>query len=225
MILDWYTITMGALSDLWQGFIEFLPSLIGALIIFIVGWLISVGIGKLVAEVLRKLKFNKIFDKGSLKAALDKANFKVDASGFVGAIFKWVLVIVFLLAAVEVLGLIQFADFLSNVLEYLPNVIVAVLIFVVAVIISDILEKIVRAAVESTKVGFGDLAGSIVRWSIWVFAIIAILYQLDIGKELISTLLNGIIALIVIAGGIAFGLGGKDAAGEAINTIRKKFRG
>jgi len=162
--------------------------------------------------------------KGNLKSALDKANFKVDASGFVGAIFKWVLVIVFLLAAVEVLGLTQFASFLNGVLDYLPNIIVAVLILVVAIIISDILEKIVRASVESTKVGYGDLAGSIVRWSIWVFAIFAILDQLQIAPMLIQTLLTGLVAFIVIAGGIAFGLGGKDAASNFIDKVRGKFR-
>jgi len=224
MVFDWYNVTVGALLTLWQGFVEFIPSLIGALIIFIVGWFISIAVGKVIAEVLKKLRFNRVFEKGTLKEALDKAEFKVDASGFVGAIFKWILVIVFLVAAVEVLGLVQFAEFLTDVLAYLPNVVVAVLILVVAVIIADIAEKLIRAAVESMRVGFGSLVGSIVRWSIWVFAIFAILYQLRIAPELIQTLLTGIIALIVIAGGIAFGLGGKDVAADFLKDIRSKFQ-
>jgi len=222
--MDWWKITYQALLKLWDGFVAFIPKLIGALVIFIIGWFISVLIGKVVAEILRKLKFNQLFEKGGLKGALEKAEIKVDASGFVGAIFKWILVIAFLTAAVEVLGFSQFALFLSRVLGYLPNVIVAALIFVVAVIVADILEKIVRAAVESTKVGYGQAVGAVVKWSIWVFAILAMLYQLRVAPALIQTLLTGIIGLIVIAGGLAFGLGGKDIATEVLQGIRRKLR-
>jgi len=225
MFIDWWEITLGALLDLWQGFINFIPRLIGAVIIFIIGWFIAVGIGRLAAEILRKIKFNRLFEKGGVKTALEKAEVKVDPAGFIGAIFKWILVIVFLLAAVEVLGFGQFALFLARVLGYLPNVIVAVLIFVVAVIIADISEKIVRSAVESAKVGYGQISGVIVRWSIWVFAILAILSQLRIAPALIQTLLTGIIGLIVIAGGLAFGLGGKDIAAELLQNLKRKLRG
>jgi len=224
MIVDWYSITYQALQGLWLGFVALVPKIIGALIVFIIGWFIAIGVGKLVTEILKQLKFNRIFEKGTWKDALEKAEFKVDASGFIGAIFKWALVIVFLLAAVEILGFVQFAAFLKSVLSYLPNVIVAALIFVVAVIIADITEKIVRAATEGVKVGYGNLVGAIVKWSIWIFAILAILIQLGIAKELITTLFTGLVALIVISMGIAFGLGGKDAAAEILADLRKKFR-
>lgn len=224
IVFDWYDVTVEALINLWSGFVAFVPKLIGALIIFLIGWIISVAVGKVISEILRKIRFNKVFEKGGMKDALNKAEIKIDASGFIGAIFKWILVIVFLLAAVEVLGLVQFADFLSDVLSYLPNVIVAVLILVVAVLIADFMEKIVRAAVEGAKVGYGNLVGSIVRWSIWIFAVFAILYQLRIASELIQTLLTGIIGLIVIAGGIAFGLGGKEAAADIIKGVKGRFQ-
>lgn len=225
MIFDWYEITAEALTGLWAGFVDFIPRLIGAIIIFVIGWFISVAIGKIVAEILRKIKFNRIFERGSWKVALEKAEIKVDASSFIGTIFKWVLVIVFLLAAVEILGFVQFADFLTDVLAYLPNVIVAALIFVVAVIIADIVEKVVRASVESVKIGYGHLVGVIVRWAIWIFAILAILLQLKVAPGLIQTLLNGIVALIVISAGIAFGLGGKELATEVLQDIKKKIKG
>lgn len=222
--MDWYTITAEVLGNLWQGFLNFIPKLIGALIVFLIGWLIAVGIGKLITEILKRLQFNKIFEKGVWKEALEKAELKIDASGFIGAICKWILVIVFLLAAVEILGLIQFADFLSKVLAYLPNVVVAALIFVVAVIIANIAEKIVRAGVESARVGYGSMAGAIVRWSIWIFAILAILMQLKIASELILTLFTGFVAMLTIAGGIAFGLGGKDVAAGILENLKKKLK-
>lgn len=225
MIIDWYTITIDALVNLWQGFLSFIPNLIGALIVLLIGWLIAVGIGKLVTEIFKRLGLNKIFEKGTWKEALEKAEFKVDASGFIGAICKWILFIVFLLAAVEILGMIQFADFLSKVVGYLPNVVVAALIFVVAVIIADIVEKIVRAGVERAKVGYGSVAGAIVRWSIWIFAVLAILLQLKIAVELILTLFTGLVAMMAIAGGLAFGLGGKDVAAGILENLRKKLKG
>ena len=225
MILDWYAITLNGLQDLLQGFIGFLPALVGALVIFVIGWFIASGVGRLVGDILKKIKFNQIFERGNWKNALEKADLKVDPSGFIGAIFKWVLVIVFLLASVEILGLNQLAAFITDVLAYLPNVLVASLIFVVAVIIADIVEKVLRAAVESAQVGQAHMVGVIVRWSIWIFAAIAILTQLGITPILWQTLFTGLVALVVVAGGLAFGLGGKEVAGQWLQDMSKKLRG
>ncbi len=224
MILDWYSVTIDALQNLWQGFVEFAPALIGAIIVFTIGWIIAVGLGKLVAEILKKIRFNQIFEKGNWDEALAKADIKVDASAFIGAIIKWVFVIVFLMAAVEILGLKEFAGFLSSILRYLPNVVVSAFILVVTVIITDILEKVVRAAVESIKVGYGQIVAVIIRWSIWIFAILAILIQLQVAPSLIQTLFTGLIAVIVIAGGLAFGLGGKDIATDILRDLYKKLK-
>ncbi|PIS17479.1 MAG: hypothetical protein COT59_00470 [Candidatus Nealsonbacteria bacterium CG09_land_8_20_14_0_10_42_14] len=225
MVGDWYSVTINALQNLWQGFLGFIPAIIGAVIVFVIGWFISIGVGRLVTEVLKKLRFNKIFEKGNWDEALAKADIKVDASAFIGAIVKWVLVIVFLMAAVEILGLTEFAGFLKSVLGYLPNVVVASFIFVVAVILADILEKVVRAAIESIKVGYGQVVGAIIRWSIWIFAILAILIQLKVAPSLIQTIFTGFIAVLVIAAGLAFGLGGKEIATEILRDLHKKLKG
>lgn len=225
MVVEWSAVTFEALQDLWQGFLVLLPKLIGALIVFIIGWFISVGIGRLVSEILKRIKFNQLFEKGGWKNALQKADMKVDPAKFIGAIFKWALVIVFLLAAVEILGLVEFADFLTGVLGYIPNVIIAVLIFVVAIIIADILEKLVRASVEGIRTGYAQMAGAIVKWAIWVFAILAILIQLKVAPSLIQTIFTGAIAMLVISTGLAFGLGGRDAAKEILADLRSKLRG
>jgi len=226
ILINWWDTTVAALKNLWQGFIGFIPNLVGALVVFIIGWIVAVVVGKVVAEVLKRIRFNQVFEKGSWKRALEKAEIKVDASAFVGAIFKWVLLIVFLAAAVEILGFNQLTIFLTaDVLPFLPNVIVAAFIFVVAVIIADILEKLVRAGIEGTKVGHGPLVGAIVKWSIWVFAIIVILYQLGIGRVFMADLFRGIVAIIVISVGLSLGLGGKDVAAEILQDLRSKLRG
>jgi len=224
MIIDWYEVTFEKLNNLWGGFLDFIPALFGAIIIFVIGWFIAMGIGRLVTEVLKRLRFNRIFERGIWKEALAKAEFKVDAAGFIGAIVKWILVIVFLMAAVEILGLKEFAGLLKDVLAYLPNVIVAAFTFVVAVILADILEKVVRASVESIRVGYGRLVGMIVKWSIWIFAISIILVQLGVGTVLVQTLFTGLVAVMVIAAGIAFGLGGKEIAADILKELYRKLR-
>lgn len=222
--VDWYSTTWYALQDLWKGFLDFIPEIIGALIVFIIGWFIALAVGKVITEILRRLKFNQLFEKGNWGRALQKAEIEIDASKFIGEIFQWILVIVFLLAAVEILGFVQFADFVKDILGYLPNVIVAAFIFVVAVIVANFLEKIVRATVEGIRVGYGHLVGGIVRWSIWVFAIIAILVQLKVAPRLLHTLFTGLVAMLVISFGLAFGLGGKEVAAEILRDFRNKLR-
>lgn len=224
MVFDWYSVTVQALQNLWQGFLNFLPVLVGALIVFVIGWFFSIGAGKLITEILKRIRFNNIFEREGWKNALSRAEIKVDPAGFIGAIIKWILVIVFLLAAVEILGLTQFAGFLKSVLDYLPNVIVAALIFVVTVIVVDIVEKVVRAGVESIKVGYGQMVSAVVKWSIWIFAILAILFQLGIARPFMETMFTGFVAMLTIALGLAFGLGGKDVASEMLQDLKRKLK-
>ncbi|MCX6224765.1 MAG: hypothetical protein NTV01_08465 [Bacteroidia bacterium] len=223
MVLDWYTVTVKALMGLWEAFLMFIPALLGAIIVLIIGWFISIGIGKLITEVLKKLKFNQVFEKGSWKTALEKAEIKVDAAGFIGAIIKWILFIVFMMAAVEILGLGAFASFLKGVLAYLPNVVVAALIFVATVILVDIVEKITRAGVEGIKVGYGKVISSVVKWSVWIFSILAILHQLGIARPFMETLFTGLVAILVLSFGLSFGLGGKEVAAELLRDFKKKM--
>jgi len=225
MVIDWTLVTLQALQNLWQEFINFVPVLVGAIVVFVIGWFIAVGVGKLVAVILERIKFNRLFEKGTWKAALEKAELKVNPSEFIGAIFKWVLIIVFLQVAVGILGWTQFADLLGRVIGYLPNVIVAALIFVVAVIVADIVEKIVVAAAEGAKFAYTQIAGAIVKWAIWIFAILAILRQLIIAPELVNTLFNALVYGVVAVLVLSFGLGGKEVAAEVLQDLRKKLKG
>lgn len=223
MILDWYTVTIKALQGLWEAFLMFIPALVGAIIVLIIGWFVAVGVGKLVTEILKKLKFNQVFEKGSWKTALEKAEIKVDASGFFGAIVKWIFFIVFMMAGVEILGLGAFAGFLKGILAYLPNVVVAALIFVATVIVVDIVEKITRAGVEGIKVGYGKAVSTVVKWALWIFAILSILHQLGIAKPFMETLFTGLVGILVLSFGLSFGLGGKEVAAEILRDLKKNL--
>jgi len=206
----------------------FIPQLVLAVVVFVIGYFIAVGIGRLVTEILKGLKFNRLFAKEGWQKAFEKADIKVDPSAFIGAIFKWVFVIVSLLITVDILNLVKFGELLRDILNYIPNVIIAVLIFVVGVIIADIVEKLVRATVEKMKVSYASLAAAIVRWTIWVFLVFMILDQLLPKSDLVQILYKGIVYGVVaaIAGSvaIAFGLGGRDAAAGAIEDLKRKIK-
>ena len=221
---DW---SLTVMQPFLQQLVYFIANLLLAIVVFIIGYLISIGIGKIISEILKSVKFNKLFEKEGWRKSLQRANIDVNPSEFIGAIFKWVFIVITLLIAVDILRLTTFAGFLTQVLYYLPNVIVAVLVFVVAIIISDIVEKLVRVTVERLKVGYGFVAASIVKWAIWIFAAFLILGQLLPNNPLVVTLYTGIVYGIVgalsLGFGLAIGLGGKDTAGKIIADMYKKI--
>jgi hypothetical protein len=227
-VTSWYLITLASLQNLWYGIIAFLPRFVGALLIFFVGWIFAVVLGGLVAELLRRVKFNQLFERGGWKEVLEKAEIDTDAAAFIGAIVKWVFALVFLSAAVEVLGFVQFTQLMQGILGYLPNVLIAVLLFTVAVVVADIVEKLVKAGVGGVRIGYARVAGSIAKWAIWVFAILAILRQLLIAPQMIDVvfgaLVYGTVAFLVISFGLAFGLGGKEVAAEILQDLKRRLR-
>jgi hypothetical protein len=219
--------SLAVIQPFLQQLISFIANLLLAVVVFIIGYLISIGIGKLIAEILKSVKFNKLFEKEGWRRALQRANVDVNPAEFIGAIFKWVFVIVSLLVAVDVLGLTAFGGLLTQVLEYLPNVVVAVLVFVVAIIVSDIVEKVVRATVERLKVGYGYIASSIVKWAIWIFTFLLILDlvlpESLLIKTLYTSIVYGIVGALALGVGLAIGLGGKETAGKIISDMHRKM--
>jgi hypothetical protein len=217
---DW---SLTVVQPFFQELILFIANIILAILVFLVGYLLSVGIGRVITEILKSIRFNKLFEKEGWRKAIQRANIQVNPAEFIGAIFKWVFVIASLLVALDVLRLPQFGVILTEVLNYLPNVVVAALIFVVAVIISDIIEKIVRVAVERMRVGYGYIASSIVKWAIWIFTTFLILNQLLPNNPLINTLYMaivwGIVGTVGLGAALAIGLGGKETAGKIIEKM------
>ena len=221
---DWTLATQG-LQDFWQGFAIFVPQLILALVIFIIGWIVAAGVGRIIEEILKRVQLDKLTQMKKWGKSLDKADFDFTPSEFIGGLCKWILLIVSLSISVELIGLSQFSIFLNKVVMWLPNLLVAILIFVAVAIISGFAEKLVRASIHGTKVGYGKLAGSIAKWAIWIFGIAAILIQLGIASNLILVIFQGLIYLVTIAGGLAFGLGGKEVAADILKDLRGKFSG
>lgn len=203
----------GSLLELWTRFIFFLPILIGAILVFVIGWAIAIAIGHFVIRVLELVRLNDPFERLSgLRATLERAGFDLNVPRFLGGLVKWFLYIVVLLATANILGLDAVADFLNDVIRFLPNLIVAAIIFVVGVIFGNFVGRVAKASIEAAKLPHGSATGTVAKWAVVIFATLAALFQLGIAGPLIQTMFTAFVAMVAIAGGLAFGLGGKDLA-------------
>lgn len=218
----WGDVLVGSFQQLWIGIISFIPKLIIALIIFIAGWIIAVALGRLISQIIKAFKVDRALQAIGAETTLSKAGFKLDSGAFIGGLVRWFFIVVFLVASVDVLGLHEVNAFLRDVvLLYLPNVIVAALILVVAAFLADIVKRIVVGSAKAADVPSANMMGGVVKWAIWIFAILAALYQLGIAGVFAQTIFTGFVAMLAIAGGLAFGLGGKEAAGRYVEKLRE----
>ena len=150
MVLQtWGDVIIASLQQVWASVANFVPLLIGAVVVFIIGWIIAVSLGKLVEQLVRALKVDMFLSKMDMERTLERAGWKLNSGGFLGGLVKWFLIIVFLLAAANILGLTQVSDFLRDVLLYIPNVVVAALILIIAALVSVTVERLVRGSVEA----------------------------------------------------------------------------
>lgn len=219
-IQTWGGVFGESLLNLWYGFMSFVPSLLGAVLLFIIGWVVASVVGKAVAQLISALKVDKLFESAGVHEVMNRAGVTLSVGGFIGWIVKWFIIVVFLMASLEIMGLTQVNDFLrESVLFYLPKVIIATLVLVIATVISDTVKKIVTASAKAANVRSANLLGTITRYAIWIFAFIIALSELGIATAFMQILFTGLIAALAIAGGLAFGLGGKEAASRSIEKI------
>lgn len=195
-----------------------------AILVFLVGWFIAKWLGGGVAMFLEKTKLNHALKRIGAEDALSKTDLQLNSPRFFGEIVRWFFVIFFLMISSEMVGLIQLSQFLEKVIGYYSNIFVACFIFIVAVFLSDFSQKIVIGALEKEKITYSRFLGRGLSFAIWVLAILAILYQLKIVPTLILAIFIGVIGIIVLALGIAFGLGGKDLAAKILKELEEKFK-
>ncbi|MDB5264876.1 MAG: small-conductance mechanosensitive ion channel [Parcubacteria group bacterium] len=223
-LTTWADVLTQSFMNLFYGIVAFLPNLLVAIIIFIVGWLVGAGLGRLVAQVIGSLKVDQALRSAGVEKVLTRAGFKLNSGAFLGALVKWFFIIVFLVASLDVLGLTQVTAFLTGVvLNYIPQVIVAVLILLVAAVIADATQRVVAGAARAANLRAANLLGTIARWAIWIFAILAALDRLGI-SPLVQTLFTGAVVAFSLAFGLAFGLGGQQAASRYIERMQDEIK-
>lgn len=215
-------ILLSSLKEIWASFIGFLPTLIAALIIFIVGWLIAIFFGKVVNWIIRTIKLDSFLSKLGFDKAFAKAKIKLDSAKFFEEIVKWFLIVVFLMTAVDILKLEGLKDLLGKILAFIPSVVIAAIVLLVTVLIARFMHKIVRASADAAGLHSSSLIAGIVRWAILICGfVVALVKLLGSAAGIIQSVVTGIIAMLAIAGGLAFGLGGKDMATRTLEKMKQ----
>jgi hypothetical protein len=222
MILStWGQVLTLSFQNLWFGIVSFVPNLIIALIIVILGWLIGALFGRAIWQVFRSLRVDEALRRAGFESFLRRGGLNLDSGAFIGGLVKWFVILVFLVAAFNVLGLTQVNMFLQEVvIAYLPRVIVAALILLVGGVIGDIVDRVVVTAAKTAEIRSAHFAGSIAKWAVWIFAILVALSQLGIAAAFSQTLFTGIVIAVSLALGLSFGLGGQEAAARFIERVR-----
>jgi len=221
----WSSAVTESLFGLWARFMTFLPALLGAIIIFLIGWVVAIAVGKIVTRMLEVLHVNQGMERIGLKKGLTKSGVNIDLSLFIGELSKWFLIIVFLMASTDVLGLNQITKFLNDVLLYLPRIVVAAIILVIAVLLANFVYRLVQDSMRATGVISANAIAAFAKWAILIFAVLAALVQLKVAEDMIMIVFQGVVAMLAIAGGLSFGLGGRDAAEDVIEKVQKELKG
>lgn len=227
MILNtWGEVLRASFQNLWFGIAGFLPNLVIAIVIVIIGWLIGALFGRAIWQVFRSLKVDEALRRAGLESFLRRGGINLDSGAFIGGLVKWFVIVVFLVAAFDVLGLTQVNLFLQEVvIAYIPRVIVAALVLLVAGVIGDLVERVIVTAAKTADIRSAHFAGSIAKWAVWIFAILVALSQLGIAATFSQTIFTGIVIAVSLALGLSFGLGGQEAAARFIERLRGDMSG
>lgn len=225
MVLQtWGDVLSASFTRLWAGVIMFIPNLVVALVILIIGWAIGAAISKAISHFMKMIKFDEALRRAGFEEFTRKAGINLNSGAFLGGLVKYFIIVVFLIASFDVLGLTQVTAFLQQVvIGYLPQLIVAVLILLVGGVVGDVVSRVVSASAKSAGLNSAGFASTVAKWAVWVFAVLVALSQMGIAGAFIQTLFTGFVVAVSLALGLAFGLGGQDAASKAIEKVKENM--
>jgi len=200
------------------------PRVIGFIIVVLIGWFVASLFGRGTAALLRAIRVNEAAQRVGFGEFIQRMDPMSDTAGILGSVVKWVIRLVVLLVAFDILGLPAVSDVLRLFLLWLPNLIVALVILFIAALAADALANFVRGATTEARFSNPDTLATVARVAVWAFAIVIAVNQLGIAEALVNTLFMGTVAMLALAGGLAFGLGGRDLAAETLDSWRERGR-
>src|SRR5687767_1018632 len=221
---QWGAALTASLTTALSLFMAAIPRVIGFLVIIIIGWLISGALAAAVAALLRAVKFNVLATQSGFQGFVHNMGLKTDASGLLANIVKWFVRLIVMVVAFDALGLPAVSQVLQQFLLWIPNLVVALVILVIAGLAANALHGIVRGATAQAGIGNADLLASIARIAVWVFAVVIAVNQIGVAQELVNTLFMGFVFALALAAALAFGLGGRDTAGQIVQNWYNRGR-
>lgn len=206
-----------SLLDLWGRLVEILPDIIGAIVVLLLGLIVAPILGGIVKKVFDIIRIDDLAEKAGIKEVVSGYSKKFSISLFLGKIVKWFFVLAFVMAASEILGWTRVSEFLNEIVFYIPKVLIAVVILVFAVIAGNFFDTIVTRSLigSNAPVDNPQVMGKVTKWAFVLFGVMAAMLQIGIAPSLIQILFAG----IVLALALAFGLGGREKAGELLDYI------
>jgi len=203
-----------------ESFIELAPFIVGALVVFLVGWILAIFVGRAIIGMSEKLRLEKLSEFLGLKHLLEHTGVKKSPSIVIAKSMKAYLIFVFFIEATKIAKLTEVAEFLAEVRGYIPEMIIALFIILVGIRIGNTLMLVVETSLSITRSNTAHALGIAAKSTVVSFAVLAALAQLQIAEILIQILFIGFVAMLTIAGGLAFGLGGKDVVKELLEAIK-----
>ena len=200
----------------------FLPDLIGAIIIFVGGWLLAKLLRLLIVKFLRLIRIDSLSEKTGVKGFLEKGNIQKTLSQIVGMLVYWFFMILVLIASLDALGLVIVSDMLDSIFLYIPNVVAAIIVLILGLLFGNLLAAAVKTAAGNAGLLIGDTLGKISLYAIVFFAGSIALLQLGIGEAVVAAAFIILFGATALALALAFGLGGKDAAAELLKAWMEK---
>jgi mechanosensitive ion channel-like protein len=215
-VTSWTDAVMTSLAAALAILLGAIPKIIGFAVIVIIGWLIASAVATAVASILRAVKFNDLAQRGGFADFVHKMGIRQDSAGFIANLAKWFIRLIVLVSAFDALGLPAVSQVLQQLLLWLPNLVVALVVLVLAGLAANALSGLVRGATAESGLGNPDLLASIARIAVWAFAIVVAVNQIGIATELVNTLFMATVGAVALALGLSFGLGGRETAGQIV---------
>ena len=200
----------------------FLPKLIGAIIILILGWLIAKIIRSLVIKVLQLIRLNLVAEKAGVEKFLQDGGLKKSAIEIIGSMFYWLIMLIVILATFNILGLTVASGLFNEVILFIPNIIVAILVLILGLFLANFVSQVLVTYLKNIEIEHAETICKIIKYVVIIFVISVTFTQLNIAKELITSTFLIAFGAIGLALALAFGIGGKDWAAEIIKKITKK---
>ncbi len=219
----WQSALITSWGEVWSSVLSILPRILGAIVVFSIGLVLAFWVKRLVTEVLKFVKLEKLAKTAGIDEYLTKADIKLNPVDLLATLVEWMIILVFFLAVVDILGLSVVSTVLARVLGYIPNVVAAALIFAAGYIVAGLVDGLVRGALASVDHDAAKPVGKLAKWLILVVAAFAAIDQLQIARNLIATFFQGLTYTIVLVVGLSVGLGAKDLVSRVLTDWYEKI--
>jgi len=201
-----------------------IPKLIGFIIILFVGWIVAGVLAKAFSTIFRVIKFNDLAKRSGLADFIDNMGVKTDATDFVAQLAKWFVQLIVLVVAFDALGLPAVSDVLRQLVLWLPNLIVALVILVLGGLGASALSSVVRATVSKSELGNPDVMANFTNIAVWTFTVVVAINQIGIAQTIVNTIFISATGAIALALGLSFGLGGRETASEILQDWYSRMK-